>query len=77
MINFRKYFNLIEESKNTHLEHIEDELINLGKDGVERAFELFTNLLHTLKGHTDEPLNITTKWDGAPAIFVGTDPEDG
>lgn len=77
MINFREYVELFGESKNTHLEHIEDELINLGKDGVERAFEMFTNLLDTLKGHTDAPINITTKWDGAPAIFVGTDPADG
>ena len=77
MINFREFVELFGESKNTHLEHIEDELINLGKDGVEKAFEMFTNLLATLKGHTDEPINITTKWDGAPAVFVGTDPADG
>ena len=76
MINFKEFIELF-ESKNTHLEHIEDELINLGKDGVERSFELFTNLLATLKGHTDTPINITTKWDGAPAVFVGTDPADG
>lgn len=65
------------ESKNTHLEHIEDELINLGKDGVERAFAMFTSLVDTLQGHADKPVDITTKWDGAPAIFAGTDPGDG
>jgi hypothetical protein len=76
MFTFKQYV-LHLESKNTHLEHIEDELINLGKDGVERAFEMFTNLLNTLQGHTNETVDITTKWDGAPAIFVGTDPADG
>jgi len=76
MFTFKQYV-LHLESKNTHLEHIEDELINLGKDGVERAFEMFTNLLNTLQGHTNETVDITTKWDGAPAIFAGTDPADG
>ena len=60
MYTFKQYV-LHLESKNTHLEHIEDELINLGKDGVERAFEMFTNLLNTLQGHTDETVDITTK----------------
>ena len=72
-----KEFVLHVESKNTHLEHIEDELINLGKSGVERAFSMYTNLIDTLKGHTETPVDITTKWDGAPAIFCGTDPADG
>ena len=76
MYSFKQYL-LHVESKNTHLEHVEDELINLGKNGVERAFAMFTGLLETLQGHTTEPVDVTTKWDGAPAIFVGTDPSDG
>ena len=76
MYSFKEYI-LHLESKNTHLEHIEDELINLGKDGVERAFAMFTSLVETLQGHADNPVDITTKWDGAPAIFAGTDPADG
>jgi hypothetical protein len=76
MFTFKDYI-LHVESKNTHLEHIEDEIINLGEKGVERAFSMFTGLLDSLQGHTEEPVDITTKWDGAPAIFVGTDPADG
>lgn len=76
MLTFKQYI-LHVESKNTHLEHVEDELINLGEDGVERAFAMFTGLLDTLKGHATTPIDITTKWDGAPAIFCGTDPADG
>ena len=30
-----------------------------------------------LSGHTKGSMNITTKWDGAPAVFAGVDPEDG
>jgi len=76
MFTFKEYV-LHVESKNTHLEHIEDELINLGENGVEQAFSMFTGLLDTLKGHATNPVDITTKWDGAPAIFCGTDPADG
>ena len=77
MLTFKQFLLFTEGNKNTHLEHVEDELINHGAKGVERAFELFTLLLDTLGGHTDSPINITTKWDGAPAIFAGTDPSDG
>jgi hypothetical protein len=30
-----------------------------------------------LAGHAQSKINITTKWDGAPAIFAGTNPENG
>jgi hypothetical protein len=30
-----------------------------------------------LAGHTGSKINVTTKWDGAPAIFAGTNPENG
>jgi cytidyltransferase-like protein len=72
-----KWSILGEGAKNTHLEHIEDELINQGAAGVERSLDLFEELLVTMAGHTPTPIDITTKWDGAPAIFAGTDPMDG
>ena len=28
-------------------------------------------------GATRSSINMTVKWDGAPAIFAGIDPEDG
>ena len=30
-----------------------------------------------LAGHSKSKVNITTKWDGAPAIFAGVNPENG
>ena len=30
-----------------------------------------------LQGNTKRPMNVTVKWDGAPAIFAGTNPENG
>jgi hypothetical protein len=30
-----------------------------------------------LAGHSESKVNLTTKWDGAPAVFCGTNPENG
>jgi len=30
-----------------------------------------------MKGHSNLPISTSVKWDGAPAIFAGIDPEDG
>ena len=57
MYSFKQYL-LHVESKNTHLEHVEDELINHGTTGVERALGMYIGLLDTLQGHAAEPVDI-------------------
>jgi len=60
-------------AKNTHLEHLEDDIINQGKAGGFNAI----NFLRELGKMLSEPsstLSITTKWDGAPAIICGIHP---
>ena len=63
--------------KNLHLEHIEDEIFNFGSDGLRSSIEFVNSLSDMLAGSSSRALNVTTKFDGAPAIFCGTDPEDG
>ena len=63
--------------KNTHLEHLEDEIINNGADGGEKAIKILKELGKYLGGLGGPGVAITTKWDGAPAIVCGTDPADG
>jgi len=63
--------------KNLHLEHLEDEVLNLGVDGARQSITFLMSLKSMLSGHVDKPINITTKWDGAPAVFCGTNPENG
>ena len=63
--------------KNLHLEHIEDEIFNFGSDGLRSSIEFINSLREMLAGNSTRSLNITRKFDGAPAIFCGTDPEDG
>ena len=63
--------------KNLHLEHIEDEIINFGVPGGRGAINFLRSLRDMLAGASRSSVNMTVKWDGAPAIFAGIDPEDG
>jgi hypothetical protein len=62
--------------KNTHLEHLEDELLNEGYLGARRAFSVLRNLRKKLTG-LGSPSTITVKYDGAPAVVCGKDPDNG
>ena len=76
MLNFRDY--LVEApGKNLHLEHIEDEILNNGVEGGRAAIRFVQSLRDMLAGQSKSSVNMTVKWDGAPAIFAGTDPSDG
>ena len=63
--------------KNLHLEHLEDEIINNGIDGGRAAINFLRSLRDMLAGSSRSSVNMTVKWDGAPAIFAGVDPSDG
>ena len=65
------------EDKNTHLEHLEDDILNSGMAGGQNAINFLSSLSDMLQGSTKRPMNVTVKWDGAPAIFAGTNPENG
>ena len=67
----------ITEAKNTHLEHLEDEIINDGTRGGRNAINFLSALADMLESGTKRKMNVTVKWDGAPAIFVGTNPDNG
>lgn len=73
-------FNKIQESaegKNTHMEHVEEEILNRGKEGAEYAIKQMMMFADMLKGRSNKKLKISVKWDGAPAIIAGIDPESG
>ena len=79
MRSFKFFF--IEESsapkKNLHLEHIEDEIYNFGTYGAREAINFLQSLRDMLSGESASQVKVTVKFDGAPALFVGTDPSDG
>jgi len=63
--------------KNLHLEHLEDEILNYGVDGGRAALNFLRSLRDMLSGSARSSVNMTVKWDGAPAIFAGVEPETG
>tara|TARA_B110000858_G_scaffold49617_1_gene57266 strand:- start:2350 stop:3555 length:1206 start_codon:yes stop_codon:yes gene_type:complete len=64
-------------AKNLHLEHLEDEIINQGIDGGRGAINFLRGLRDMMKGSSTSRVNMTVKWDGAPALFCGKHPETG
>ena len=74
MINFSQFLT---EDKNTHLEHLEDDILNNGVRGGQNAIAFLNALDKMLTGHSKNKMNVTVKWDGAPAIWAGTNPENG
>jgi len=77
MITFKKYITEAAEGKNTHLEHIEDEVFNGGIAGTRKAIAFLISLRKMLAGHAKSKVNVTAKWDGSPAIICGIAPESG
>ena len=64
-------------SPNVHLEHIEDEIFNSGIEGGRASINFIRSLRDMLVSGCKRSVNVTVKWDGAPAIFCGNDPETG
>ena len=62
-------------SKNTHLEHLEDSILLDGEQGANDAFMFLDELARVFTGVQKNNFKITTKWDGAPAVFCGTHPD--
>jgi len=76
-MKFSEYIAEAKEGKNVHLEHLEDNVLNNGVSGAREAINFLRSLRNMLAGHSDVKVNVTTKWDGSPAIFAGINPENG
>ena len=74
MFSFKGFFT---NDKNTHLEHLEDDIINRGSKGGVNAINFLKAVRDMLAGHSGTKINTTVKWDGAPAIICGVNPENG
>ena len=76
MLTFKEFLLEDKNGKNLHLEHLEDEIINFGIGGGRGAINFLQELRDMLSGSSSNSVNMTVKWDGAPAIFCGIDPSD-
>ena len=73
MLSFKQYLT---EGKNTHLIHLED-LAFEGSDRVQEGIHFLEELTRMLAGNSKSKVNASVKWDGAPAIICGKNPENG
>ena len=71
----QKFQDYLVEDKNTHLEHLEDEIINNGSKGAKTAIEFLKSIKQMLQGGSGGS-TVSVKWDGAPAVFCGINPEN-
>ena len=70
------FTSFLTEQKNLHMEHLEDEVLNGGVEGTRAAINFLQGLRDMLAGNSDAPVDVTVKWDGAPAVFAGYNPEN-
>ena len=69
-----KQFLAEASGKNLHMEHLEDEVLNGGVNGTRGAINFLRSLRDMLAGNNREAVNVTVKWDGAPAVCAGIHP---
>ena len=81
MLGFSQYLTEAAKFENEdlqggHLEHVEDYLVNHGKEGLNLS-QRFLNQMHSyLKGEPSE-VKVSVKHDGAPAMIFGRLPNKG
>lgn len=73
----RLFSEFLTESKNLHMEHLEDSVFNEGSAGVLDAIRFLESIKNMLTSSEESGIRVTVKWDGAPAVFAGTNPENG
>ena len=70
--------SILKEGKaNTHLTHLEELVLTRGEEGYEMARSFLLEMIKVLRGDGDTKVSTSVKWDGAPAIFAGINPDNG
>jgi hypothetical protein len=79
--NYSKPLPLVveQESKgiNFHLTHLEELILKGQKQGLDVAVRFINELTNIFEGNTDSSVFTTVKFDGAPAVLAGYNPENG
>lgn len=75
-MNFKDYLN---EAVNAHMTHVEDLVFDLGVEGTRRAIFFMRDVRDMLSQGNEKAhkATATIKFDGAPAVFAGINPENG
>ena len=71
-------WTILKEGKaNTHLTHLEELILTRGEEGYKMAKQFLLEMIKVLRGDGNTKVSTSVKWDGAPAIFAGINPENG
>lgn len=76
MRTFKQHFITEAAKANTHLTHLEELILKKGENGYQTARNFIVDLLNHLETNSGK-VGTTVKWDGAPAIFAGINPDNG
>ena len=68
--SFIKQIILEAENKNTHLEHLEDNIFNKGFQGAKEAVNYLYSLHEMLEGNSQTPISMTTKTISTEIISI-------
>ena len=75
-MNFLSFITeALDVEKLKHLEHVEDHIIHGGHEGVSHAADTLNDVYDFMSGKKTDT-KITTKYDGAPSIVFGINPEN-
>ena len=78
MMSYKEYIaEAADSAVNLHMTHADEDIYERGVKGARHAIDSINDVIQTLSSNVSSAKNITVKWDGAPAIFAGTDPADG
>lgn len=67
-------FESTADTVNKHLTHLEELVLTDKKDGAERAINYLSAMADVLDSDTPKAVNTNIKYDGAPAVVIGKDP---
>jgi hypothetical protein len=70
-----KSIDLFESNVNSHINHIEELVIDQGKVGIQKAIDILSNVASLLTTAEPNATHISQKFDGISIVF-GIDPED-
>ena len=79
MFTLKEYLSesILLVEKKVNLSHAEDLILTNGYEGGKSALDYLEGVAGMLVGDSQSKVNVTTKWDGAPAVFAGKHPENG
>ena len=78
MKSFKAYLKEdVSVERNLHISHLDDLPLIEGQDGLKKTLALLKSIIAQLAGVSGKPVQVKTKYDGAPSLVCGINPENG